>query len=73
MHDADHYTVLEINVPTKRIVIYDGLSRDFIGWIEHVISAVKRCMLVTLDAECNSRGDDPSLVPLSNNPIITGM
>lgn len=64
MHDADHYAVLEITVPTKRIVIYDGLSRDLIGWIDHVVSAMKRCMLVTLDAECHSVGDDPTLVPL---------
>ena len=64
IHNADYYAVLEINVPTKRIEIYDGLSRGLIGWIDHVISAMKCCMLVTLDAECNSVGDDPTLVPL---------
>jgi hypothetical protein len=67
MHDADHYAVLEITIPTKRIVIYDGLSRNLISWIDHVVSAMKRCMLVTLDAECNSVGDDPTLVPLRHH------
>ena len=46
-------------------MIYDGLSRDLIGWIDHVVSAMKHCMRVTLDAECNSVGDDPMLVPFS--------
>jgi hypothetical protein len=65
MHDANHYAVLEITVPMNCIVIYDGLNRELFGWNEHDVSAMKCCMLVTLDAECNLVGDDPTLVPLS--------
>ena len=50
MHDTDHYAVLEITLPMKHLVIYDGLNWDYLGWIEHVVSVMKRCMLVTLDA-----------------------
>jgi hypothetical protein len=28
MHDRDHYAVMEIDIPVKKVVIYDGLYKD---------------------------------------------
>ena len=41
MHDKDHYAVMEIDIPVKKVVIYDGLYRELNKWMDHVISGVK--------------------------------
>jgi hypothetical protein len=28
MHNRDHYAVMEIDIPVKKVVIYDGLYRE---------------------------------------------
>jgi hypothetical protein len=45
VHDRDHYGVLEIDIPSKKVIIYDGLYRDLDKWVDYVFSALKRCML----------------------------
>jgi hypothetical protein len=62
VHDADHYAVLEIFVTSKRVVVYDGLFRELLWWIDHVVSAMKRCMLIPLEADYVACGDDPTVV-----------
>ena len=54
MHESAHYTVLEIDIPSKRIMIFDGLYRDMLEWIDHVVSALKRARLIGVDETCNA-------------------
>jgi hypothetical protein len=48
VHDRNHYGVLEIDIPNKRVVIDDGLYRDLDRWLDYVFSAMKRYMLCDL-------------------------
>ncbi len=61
MHNRDHYAVMEIDIPVKKVVIYDGLYRDLNKWIDHVVSGMKQCMPVGLNAVHHHRADEPSV------------
>jgi hypothetical protein len=61
MHDRDHYTVMEIDIPVKKVVIYNGLDRELKKWIDHVVSWMKQCMLVGSNAVHDHRADEPSV------------
>ncbi len=61
MHDRDHYTVMDIDIPVKKVVIFDGLYKDLNKWIDHVISGMKRCMLLDLNDALSHRADEPSV------------
>jgi hypothetical protein len=50
VHQSQHYAVLEINIPGRRVVIFDGLNKPLLQWIDHVISSLKRTRLIGLDA-----------------------
>jgi hypothetical protein len=54
MHTQLHYAVMEITVDTKTIKIFDGLHWELLHWKDHVIRALRNCMLV-----------DPCVVPSS--------
>jgi hypothetical protein len=54
MHTRLHYAVMEITIDTKTIKIFDGLHWDLLDWKDHVIRAMRNCMLV-----------DPCVVPSS--------
>ncbi len=41
MHDRDHYAVMVIDIPGKKVVIFDGLYKDLDKWMDHVISGMK--------------------------------
>jgi hypothetical protein len=45
---------MEITIVTKTIKIFDGLHWDLLDWKDHVIKAMRNCMLV-----------DPFVVPSS--------
>ncbi len=45
---------MEITIDTKTIKIFDGLHWDLLDWKDHVIRAMRNCMLV-----------DPCVVPSS--------
>jgi len=62
MHDADHYAVLEIDLTSKQLIVYDGLNRDLIQWMDHIDCALKRCMRIPLDAAYVANGDEPVLI-----------
>ncbi len=49
MHNRDHYAMMEIDIPVKKDVIFDGLHKELDKWIDHVVSGMKRCMLLSLD------------------------
>ncbi len=54
MHTKLHYVVMEITIDTKTIKIFDGLHWPLLDWKDHVIRAMRKCMLV-----------DPFVVPSS--------
>jgi hypothetical protein len=37
VHDSDHYAVMEIDIPMKKVVIYSVLYRELNKWIDHVV------------------------------------
>ncbi len=57
MHDRDHYAMMEIDIP---MVIYNGLYRELNKWMDHVVSGMKQCMLLGLNAALQCRADEPS-------------
>jgi hypothetical protein len=54
MHTRLHYAVVEITIVTQTIKIFDGLYQPLLDWNDHVIRAMRKCMLV-----------DPFVVPTS--------
>ncbi len=54
MHTKLHYAVMEITNGSKTIKIFDGLHWPLLEWKDHVIRAMRKCMLV-----------DPFVVPSS--------
>ncbi len=46
MHTRRHYAVMEITIDTKTIKIFEGLHWDLLDWKDHVIRAMRNCMLV---------------------------
>ncbi len=64
MHDRDHYAVMVIDIPRKKVVIFDGLYKDLDKWMGHVVSGMRRCMLLGLnDAIC----------PTANEPCLSNV
>ena len=41
MHDRDHYAVMEIEIPVKKVVIFDRLYKELDKWMDHVVSGMK--------------------------------
>ncbi len=54
MHTKEHYAVMEITIDTQTIKIFSGLYRPLLDWNNHIIRAMRKCMLV-----------DPFVVPSS--------
>ncbi len=53
--------MMEIDIPLKKVVIFDGLYKDLNKWMDHVVNGMKQCMLLGLnDAICH-RADEPSV------------
>ncbi len=48
MHTKQHYAVMEITIDTKTTKIFDGLHWPLLDWKDHVIRAMRKCMLVDL-------------------------
>ncbi len=67
LHDANHYAVLEIDIPNRKVIVYDGLFRDLDRWLDHVFSAMKRCMLCNLDAAHLCDADPPKRMMLGTS------
>ncbi len=61
MHDRDHYAVMVIDIPEKKVVIFDGLYKDLHKWMDHVISGMKQCMLLGLNVAICHTANEPSL------------
>ncbi len=54
LHNDGHYIVLEVNIPERKLLIYDGLSRELLQWKDHIIIVLKRCMLLDLSFDSSS-------------------
>ena len=54
IHDSQHYDVLEIDIPRRRIMIFDGLYRPLLQWIHHVVSSLKHVRLIGIDETYNA-------------------
>ncbi len=61
MHDRDHCAMMEIDIPVKKVVIFDGLYKDLKKWMDHVVSGMKQCMLLGLIDAIHHRADEPSI------------
>ncbi len=61
MHNRDHYAVMEIDIPVKKVEIFDVLYKELDKWMDHVVSGMKRCMLLGLNNALHHRADEPSV------------
>ncbi len=41
MHDRDHYAAMVIDIPGKKVVIFNRLYKDLDKWMDHVICGVR--------------------------------
>ena len=67
LHDRDHYGVLDIDIPDKKVFIYDGLYRDLDRWLDYVFSTMKRCMLCDLRIAHLYVADEPKNMTLGRS------
>jgi hypothetical protein len=37
MHNRDHYAVMDIDIPLKKVVIFNGLYKELNKWMDHVV------------------------------------
>ena len=45
MHDRDHYAVMVIDIPKKKVVIFDGLYEYLNKWMDHVVRGFTRTLI----------------------------
>jgi hypothetical protein len=73
MHDRDHYAVMVIDIPGKKVVIFNGLYKDLGKWMDHVISGMRQCMLLGLNDAIHHTANEPhqSDVGKSRHPQVS--
>ncbi len=42
LHNDGRYIVLEVNIPERKFLIYDGLLRELLQWKDHIIIVLKK-------------------------------
>ncbi len=67
LHNKEHYVVLEVLIAERRILIFDGLSRDLLQWTDHIVIVFKKCMLLDLSFDASSA----VFVPDATSPPIS--
>jgi len=79
LHNNQHYVVLEVLIAERRILIFDGLSRDLLQWTDHIVTVFKKCMLLDLSFDTSSAVIVPDAAgpPISTRsrrpkPIVNG-
>ncbi len=79
LHNDGHCIVLEVIIPERKFLIYDGLSRELLQWKDHIIIVLKKCMLLDLSFDSSSTVcvPDAAVTPVylrSRNPryIVNG-
>ncbi len=53
--------MMEIDIPVKKVVIFDGLYKDLEKWMDHVVSGMKQCMLLGLNDTLHHMPNEPSV------------
>jgi hypothetical protein len=43
-----------VNIPERKFLIYDGLSRELLQWKDHIIIVLKKCMLLDISFDSSS-------------------
>jgi hypothetical protein len=61
LHNSSHYIVLEIDIPGRIFKNYDGLSRELIQWMDHIVLALKKYML--MDVSYASSNTNTIIIP----------
>jgi hypothetical protein len=61
MHNRDHYAMMEIDIPVKKVVIFNGLYKELNKWMDHVASGMKQCMLLGLNDALHHRANELSV------------
>ncbi len=54
MHTRLHYAVMEVTIDTQTIKKFDGFYQPLLDWKDHVIRAMRKCMLVDPFVVCSS-------------------
>jgi len=52
LHHSHHYAVLDIDIHGRRVIIFDGLNRPVLHWLDHVVSSLKRAKLIGINETC---------------------
>jgi hypothetical protein len=71
VHNLEYYAVMEIITTKKLIKIFDGLPCNLLGWQNHIITAMKKCMLLDLSVDSSS-GNLSQIKPLHLLPQTVG-
>ncbi len=58
--------MLEVNIPERKFLIYDGLSCELLQWKDHIIIVLKKFMLLNLSFDSSS----PVCVPDAAVPPV---
>jgi hypothetical protein len=54
LHNDGYYIVLEVNIAERIFLIYDGLSCELLQWKDHIITVLKKYMLLDLSFDSSS-------------------
>jgi hypothetical protein len=54
--------MMEVVIESKRVLIFDGLSRRLMKWMDDMINVLKRCMLVEIHSSCKWIADTPLFI-----------
>ena len=73
LHNSSHYNVLTVDIPGGIFTIFDGLSRDLLQWMDHIVLVLKKCMLLDVSYDSSKTivmADEatPLVVPHSRRP-----
>ena len=49
LHGIGHFSVLELTLGMRSIMIYDGLNYSLTTWFKHVFYILKRCQLIPIE------------------------
>ncbi len=53
--------MMEIDIPVKKVVIFNGLYKELDKWMDHVVSGMKRCMLLGFNDALPHRVNESSI------------
>ncbi len=54
LHNDGPYIVLDVKTSERKFLLYDGLSRELLQSKDHIITVLKKCMLLDLSFDSSS-------------------